>query len=45
MVFAQCISLSQLSVTDLFTAARLSVVFLEGLLALGFVSQDVTCFL
>ena len=45
VVFAQCISLSQLSVTDLFTAAPLSMVFLEGLLALGFVSQDVTCFL
>lgn len=45
VVFAQPISLSQLSVTDLSTAAPLSMVSLEGLLDLGFVSQDVTCFL
>lgn len=45
MVFAQPISLSQLSVTHLLTAAPLSLVSLEGLLDVGFVSQDVTCFL
>lgn len=45
VVFAQPISLSQLSVTHLLTAAPLSLVSLEGLLDVGFVSQDITCFL